>query len=369
MAWKRFKNKKTDTSLPTGLATWSKINSLINKRITEREYEYHESEALEVDSVVLNEVGNRGSVTGTFLNSGGKPGIIKPLKSNKTAIPVNGEQVTVVEYNGQLYYTDIINKSGKVSENSMPGASGTYDRNTKFGKDFKSKKVKPIEIGEGCVTYEGRFGQTIHLDGHKNKPTIKISTHIDESDGVFRKENIDTDNSSIYITSDGLRGQMFNGQEVKNNSVLIRSDDILINGRKKLVLEADEVFINARKGQTIKMGDPRAVFIPTIDGKVMAEFMKDLMSFLNKTMAAIGKATNPATLVSAAKDIGQAVGKDLPSIVDTAVNEKYLNKQVMVADPNISIPKLPKVPNPKDLKKQALSKVPDTASLLERLKK
>ena len=117
------------------------------------------------------------------------------------------------------------------------------------------------------------------------------------------------------------------------------------------------------------MGDPRAVFIPTIDGKVMAEFMKDLMSFINKTMAAIGKATNPATLLSAAKDIGQAVGKDLPSIVDTAVNEKYLNKQVMVADPNIKIPKLPKIPNPKDLKKQALSKVPDTASLLERLKK
>tara|TARA_R100000234_G_C4982061_1_gene171404 strand:+ start:87 stop:1196 length:1110 start_codon:yes stop_codon:yes gene_type:complete len=369
MGYRRFKNKKTDTSLPVGVPNYSKINTLINKRITEREFEYHETEALEVDTVILNEVGNRGSVKGKFLNSGKSSGIVKPLKFNKTAVPVVGEQVNVVEYNGQQYYTDIINLTGKVSENSIPGASGTYDRNTKFGKEFKSRKVKPIEIGEGCVTYEGRFGQTIHLDGHKNKPTIKISTHIDESNGAFRKENIDTDNSSIYITSDGLRGQMFNGQEVKNNSVLIRSDDILINGRKKIVLEADEVFIHARSGQTIKMGDPRAIFIPTIDAKVMAEFMKDLMSFLNKTMSAIGKATNPATLVSAAKDIGQAVGKDLPRIIDTALNEKYLNKQVMVADPNISIPKLPKIPNPKDLKKQALSKVPDTASLLERLKK
>ena len=54
--------------------------------------------------------------------------------------------------------------------------AGTYTENTKFGDKFERKKVKPIEIGEGCITYEGRFGQTIHLDGHDNTPSIKIST-------------------------------------------------------------------------------------------------------------------------------------------------------------------------------------------------
>ena len=86
MGYRRFKNKKTDTSLPVGVPNYSKINTLINKRITEREFEYHETEALEVDTVILNEVGNRGSVKGKFLNSGKSSGIVKPLKFNKTAV-------------------------------------------------------------------------------------------------------------------------------------------------------------------------------------------------------------------------------------------------------------------------------------------
>ena len=367
MAYREKKNIDQTTSIPLSrLAKPSEISSYIKRLITASQYDFHELEAMEVKSVVLNgRPKNRGKISGTLLNSGETISDVKPIFPNLITVPVIGEHVVVAEYNGQNYYTAIINRKSSLNENSVPGISGTYTPNTKFGNTFERKKVKPIRLSEGSISFEGRFGQSMHFEGTHNKPTIKLSTHVDASDGVFRKENIDTDNSSIYITSDGLRGQMFNGQQVKNNSVLIRSDDILINSRKKLLLEGDEVIIHARKGQTIKMGDPRALFIPTIDAKVMAEFLKNLMSFINKTMAAIGKATNPATLVSAAKDIGQAVGEDLPSIVDTAVNEKYLNKQVMVADRNIPIPKLPKIPDPNKLKEKLESDIDDALSDIE----
>ena len=99
----------------------------------------------------------------------------------------------LINPNYVLIDSTIINRKGSTNENSIPGASGTYVENTKYGKTFERKKVKPIEIGEGCITFDGRFGQTLHFDGHDNTPKIKISTHVDESDGNFRKESIDND--------------------------------------------------------------------------------------------------------------------------------------------------------------------------------
>ena len=47
-------------------------------------------------------------------------------------IPVKGEHVVVTEYNGQHYYTSIINRKSSINENAIPGASGTYEKNTNF---------------------------------------------------------------------------------------------------------------------------------------------------------------------------------------------------------------------------------------------
>ena len=174
MAYREKRNIDQTTSIPLSrLATPSEISSYIKRLITASQYDYHESEAMEVQSVTLNEVNNRGSISGTFLNSGNFLENVKPLFGNMTTIPVIGEHVVVTEFNGQQYYSTIINRKGSPNENSIPGASGTYIENTKYGKTFERKKVKPIEIGEGCITFDGRFGQTLHFDGHDNTPKIK----------------------------------------------------------------------------------------------------------------------------------------------------------------------------------------------------
>jgi|TARA_B100000085_G_scaffold204653_1_gene188237 hypothetical protein len=289
MAYREKRNIDQTTSIPLSrLATPSEISSYIKRLITASQYDYHESEAMEVQSVTLNEVNNRGSVSGTFLNSGNFLENVKPLFGNMTTIPVIGEHVVVTEFNGQQYYSTIINRKGSTNENSIPGASGTYVENTKYGKTFERKKVKPIEIGEGCITFDGRFGQTLHFDGHDNTPKIKISTHVDESDGNFRKESIDNDDASIYLISRGMRDK-FDGEQIEGKKVLIQSDGIFIKGRQEVKINApnlsvikDEVKLGSRDAtQAVVLGDE------------LKKILEDIASVLKLLPVAIDNTQSP----------------------------------------------------------------------------
>jgi hypothetical protein len=279
MAWKEKEIVDTSTSIPLGrLARPSEISSYIKKLIKASQYDYHESEAFVVEDVILNEPLNRGSVRGTFINDPNQEilgGVVKPLMPNIVTVPVIGEHVVVIEYNGQHYYTSIINRKGSVNENSIPGASGGYTKNTKYGETFERKKVKPLEIGEGCIAYEGRFGQSIHFDGHDNVPSIKIRTNIDESDGEFTTENIDEDDSSIYLTSDGLRGKSFEGQKIEGKNILIKSDSIFIKG--------DDIRLGSRVDNNLQ---------PVVKGDELVEFLDTLLS---KLQLVAPKITGPST--------------------------------------------------------------------------
>jgi hypothetical protein len=277
MAWKEKEIVDTSTSIPLGrLARPSEISSYIKKLIKASQYDYHESEAFVVEDVILNEPLNRGSVRGTFINNPNQEvDIVKPLMPNIVAVPVIGEHVVVIEYNGQHYYTSIINRKGSTNENSIPGASGGYTENTKYGKTFERRNVKPLEIGEGCILYEGRFGQSIHFDGHDNVPSIKIRTNIDESDGEFTTENIDEDDSSIYLTSDGLRGKSFEGQKIEGKNILIKSDSIFIKG--------DDIRLGSRVDNNLQ---------PVVKGDELVEFLDTLLS---KLQLVAPKITGPSS--------------------------------------------------------------------------
>ena len=277
MSYREKKIVDTSTSIPLGrLARPSEISSYIKKLIKASQYDYHESEAFEVKQVILNQPLNRGSVRGTFINNPNQEvDIVKPLMPNIVAVPVIGEHVVVIEYNGQHYYTSIINRKGSTNENSIPGASGDYIKNTKYGETFERKKVKPLEIGEGCIAYEGRFGQSIHFDGHDNVPSIKIRTNIDTGEGDFTTENIDEDDSSIYLTSDGLRGKSFEGQKIEGKNILIKSDSIFIKG--------DDIRLGSRVDNNLQ---------PVVKGDELVEFLDTLLS---KLQLVAPKITGPSS--------------------------------------------------------------------------
>ena len=218
------------------LPTPSQISSYIKQCIDASQYDFHETESFEVTGIITDDPLNRGSVTGTFINDPSQPAVIlRPVQTAVLTVPVVGEHVIASEYNGQHFYTAILNRKGNVTENSMPGISGTYDPKTTYSADgtFKTKPVRPIQISEGCTVFEGRMGQSIHFDRNKknNSPNIKLRVN-DRDTSEMKSENIDTDDSSIYLISNGVPFQQttFDGEEIKGKKVLIKSDGIFIKG-------------------------------------------------------------------------------------------------------------------------------------------
>ena len=239
MANRRKRAIDSSTSIPlTRVARPEDISSYVKKVINASLYDFYESEAFEVTEVILNDAVNHGAVIGTFIDNPNQPvlgDVVLPLMPNVTNVPVVGEHVVVVEYNGQHYYTSIINRRNSPNENSIPGTGGSYKKNTKYGDTFKRKDIRKVEVNEGDIVYEGRFGNSIKLgsDPTNNSPVIKIragQTLDNDTFGKPVKENIDEDSSSIYLISDGLKGKSFDERKIEGKKILIKSDGIFIKG-------------------------------------------------------------------------------------------------------------------------------------------
>ena len=253
--FKENSNIDPTTIIPlSNLARGHEVSTYIKRVIDASLYDFHETEALEVSNVLLNVPGNRATVSGTFLVSKKDIENVKPLISNMTYVPVVGEHVVVAEYNGEYYYWPPLNRKGSVNENAIPGAAAPYTEGVKFGETFESRDVPPIVIGEGCIVFEGRFGQTLHFDGHNNKPTSMLTNTRYTGKENFRPERIDVDDSSIYLTSDGLPGNNpFDGQKVEGKKVLIKSNGIFISGEDVRLGSSVETNIEpVVKGTTLK---------------------------------------------------------------------------------------------------------------------
>jgi len=303
--------------------------------------------------------------------------LVLPLMPNIMHIPVIGEHVVVIEYNEQLYYTGIINRNNSPNTNDRLGTAGSIKPNTKYGNTFnKNPKVRRLAANEGDITIEGRFGNSIRLGSNQKSGSmngaanVKIragqATQYDTID-VLAKENIDKDASSIYLSTDesvSIFNPTFNyGQRVDGKSIVINSDKLFLNGRngdinvrasKTLYLEGDEVFINAKKVGTIKMGDPRAPMVPTVNGQKMLEFQASILGILGGIQS---------ILVSAGSQLWPKVGTDakklfddISTATDSIVNLSFLNFQVMTAIPEFKVPDIPPIPPLPDLEAELAKK-------------
>jgi len=337
MAWKRKTGVDTTTSLPTGLASWRKISSYIKQLIKASQYEYHESEAFEVKDVILNDSTKHGVVSGTFLNNPNQSifdGVVYPINPNITNIPLIGEQVAVIEYNGKHFYTDIINRKNSPNENAIPGASGTYKKNTKYGDTFERKDVKRIRVNEGDIVFEGRFGQSIKFGSERvirkinrfnskteQKPQIKI---VAGHRGTT--ENIDKDDSSIHLLG------AFGNADKEDKKILIKSNGIFITGTNNIRLNSEKVELGSGANQSVVRGDDlKALLDQVFEGQVS----KNEETITLKTAEAATKLTAAGgtptkETIDLGKEIAELVKQNI-ILNDAIQNSRYLSDKVKTA--------------------------------------
>ena len=370
-----YKEKPTNVYPPNPLSdTFIKgpeIDRQIRQSINASNVIHHDYETVIVDSVILNEPFGRGSITGTFTKTGKIVGNVKPLSPHKITVPIVGEKVFVTEIDGDFYYTDILNEKG-IPNNNIASTIG----NAIELEDFKTKNQNAVTIEPGCILFEGRTGQSICFSQTKEqKPIIHIRTN-DAVDEQLEEPNLQDDDSSIYLTSDGMDGT-FDGNPITGKNVIIQSDNILINGRKKVRISSSKkrdieiaagkgIILNPGEKQTIKMGDPRAPMLPTVNGQKMLEFQQSILGVLTgiqSILVSVGSQNFPKV----ALDAGNLV-KDVNTVKDIITKLEFLNFEVMTADPNFKIPEKPQIPEvpkiPKtDFKVPELPEIPSTPDI------
>ena len=97
------KKNKNHTTVPnlSNLARGSEISSYVKKEIFASQYDFHDMESLEVESVILNEKGKRGYVSGVLLNSGDIKQDVNKIHQEVNPVPeqLTFDSLEVLNYN------------------------------------------------------------------------------------------------------------------------------------------------------------------------------------------------------------------------------------------------------------------------------
>ena len=185
------------------------------------------------------------------------------------------------------FQNSIINRKNSPNENSIPIGLA---EGTRYGKTFKRKDIRRVEVNEGDIVYEGRFGNSIKLgcNNTNNSPVIKIRAGQQtppREKNVLVKESIDNDASSIYLISDGLSGETLEDEQVTGKKILIKSDGIFINGRQDIKLNSDNILIGNNANQSV------------VRGEDLKKFLNNLLTDLDMAFATAMATITPAGVV------------------------------------------------------------------------
>ena len=312
----RKKNKSDLTTtnplgrLPTGRAIGAYIKSIINNSL----YDFHEWEALRVTKVFTDRTSDlRGAVTGQFViepNQDVLGGVVRPFFGNGILqVPVAGEHVGVVEFNGRHYYIGTINQKGQIRENTLVDKPYPLP-NLKFSEDdtFKRKEISPINITEGSTLYEGRFGQSIHFDRNKDNDAPVIRIGVKSSNRVLGGIAVPVDDS--FENSDSMIVLTSGGEKFSKN----KFEDGKIDG-KKILLKSDGIFIDGE----VRLGSSKDSLEPVVKGDTLILFLEAILTQLGTAANAFTTDKGGGTALQAAVEV---LKQTLSNIEDSLLSSK-----------------------------------------------
>ena len=326
-----------------------------------------------------------------------------PLFPNLSQVPLENEIVYVIQLPSnnvqastdsvQYYYFQSVNIWGSVHHNAIPDSvaaslNGDTDAQTRDYQQIEGGTVRRVKDGsteidlgdtfsqrldvrnlqpyEGDIIYEGRWGQSIRFgstvsgsvipnpwsdNGENGDPLtiIRNGQHEEDTDPwVPQVEDINTDASSIYLTSNQLipinasstsylsyfspptpTNEYVEEQIILNSGRLLlnsKSDSILLSSFNTINLNSvNSVNIDSKttiiKSNTINLGDKNATE-PVILGNKFLDDFEELVKNLNSLATALqqpiggpGLASPPViAIVTPAVQVAQSAGKMLSKI-------------------------------------------------------
>tara|TARA_R110002020_G_scaffold327031_3_gene542664 strand:+ start:85 stop:1314 length:1230 start_codon:yes stop_codon:yes gene_type:complete len=252
-----------------------------------------------------------------------------PLHSNIKALPVVNEIVYIISLpnpsvqsniNGGYcdYYFNSISLWNNVHHNALPNSLANKDSNSQnyenteagfqqqsaeqespnFGKTFKEKpegeEIRNLQPFEGDVLLEGRWGNTIRFgstvnnstpsnlwsnSGNDGEPIVIIKngqTKTEDDKWIPQVENINTDKSSIYLTSNQqipIEGISIdynsydtpptNPNEYIEEQVLINSGRLYFNAKNDSILLSANTSINLNTQDTVNIDSKNKFVVDT----------------------------------------------------------------------------------------------------------
>ena len=242
-------------------------------------------------------------------------GYVRPLESNIKQYPLKGEYVVVVEYIGDLYYTQNLNLLGSSNNNSFPfltvsknavtkGGDKDYDQISvtgkakpaseledkyKLGEEFKNDDlVRSVQHYEGDISFNGRFGQSIRFGSNKEATILNDDIEVKEdSPNILMRcgnmdredikedeankpidEDIDKDATSLWLVSDQevkfetatKDGKQHNKAPKRLGDKGSYKDEKMGQGKNKLDVKVDFENDSKYEGKQIFLNTDRIVF-------------------------------------------------------------------------------------------------------------
>ena len=333
------------TSIPErgGIQTLNSLKKRINEIV--QESKFYELEPVEVLEVHLDDTKSSfptiegepdysyiGGVIGRFVFSEQGLNIdrcksFKPLNPNMNITPAVGEIVIGVKYLSDYYFTSAVNLFGNPNLNVQHGVSRIKRKNTLSSKqgittpaeendtntnvgyyldDGRNKDARKILPNEGDIILEGRFGNSIRIgsdlkNGNTESPNIilNVGQTIEGDTKVPIQEKIDTDGSSIYLTTNqtleftpGTESQLSPGP-YEGKNILISSDRITLNtknGGDIGILSNNNISFTSPKevvieSPTTKIGSINATE-PMVLGDTLESKLNDILTLIETGLLA-----------------------------------------------------------------------------------
>ena len=212
----------------------------------------------------------------------------RPANLNNLKIPLNGEHVLVFQgyrpdsiFNGQLpewYYLNGLSISSNININSIPGVLEQSRIDTPPGKTFEERQVSNLQLFEGDVVMQGRWGNSIRFGSTVNTTDIKLEkqpiwegnnagdpiiiiSNGQNSEDEFETEQL-SDAASLYLTSTQKIPTLQLGSDNEKNPLTCFAPNESQFSRSQFIGIADRVILKAKTDIAI-IDSPRGIVLNT----------------------------------------------------------------------------------------------------------